>query len=346
MAAFRSDMKQWMAAMENQQKLQQHSVIELEQDDENFGDRRNEVPVVICNSEEKFPDLDEGNPRGWVRSCNKYFQMHRIPENSKMDYVALHVKGKIDDWFEGYMWDDHGGMVSWAEFSVDICRRFNLRKTSMEEEEEFKLCKQVHGVEKYTKDTEELKEQKLCFFCKEKWQHAHNAILGIKEIEEEGEEDPETREETAEISLDEKLEGMSIDTLKLLGRVNKKSIMILIDTGSTHSFLNPEIVQDMGLKCAQTSPVQVTVANGDEMICDVVCPKFKWTVQGETFEKDMMLLKMNGCMCDMVLGMDWVDEFAPVQMDTKPLSISFHKGSRWETLYGILPGSVLKKQSK
>ena len=48
------------------------------------------------------------------------------------------------------------------------------------------------------------------------------------------------------------MEGSSSPrTIRLLGHVNKKLVSILLDTGSTHNFIDPRVVQRTGL---QVSP--------------------------------------------------------------------------------------------
>jgi len=55
-------------------------------------------------------------------------------------------------------------------------------------------------------------------------------------------------------------------TIKITGLVNSQEILILIDSGSSSSFLSEKTVDT--LKCALTSapPVSVTVANGEKLL--------------------------------------------------------------------------------
>jgi len=62
------------------------------------------------------------------------------------------------------------------------------------------------------------------------------------------------------------------------------------------------------------------------VISDTVCQGLKWQIHNDNFVKDFRLLRLGGC--DMVLGMDWVDQFAPIQLHTRPLGISFHKDGK------------------
>lgn len=56
------------------------------------------------------------------------------------------------------------------------------------------------------------------------------------------------------------------------------------------------------------------------------------------------MLRLGGC--DVVLGMDWIDMYAPIELHTRPLSISFHKEGKRVNLKGINGKQKLKIASK
>lgn len=80
----------------------------------------------------------------------------------------------------------------------------------------------------------------------------------------------------------------------------------------------------------QTKQMTVTVADGNKLYSDAICPKLKWTMQGITFESDFRVLSIGGC--DMVLGIDWIIQFSPILFDFHQLRLTFKKGSRKITL--------------
>lgn len=71
----------------------------------------------------KFPEFDLENLKGWIFRCNNLFHLCQIPENKKMAYVALNIKGEADIWYQCYV-KENGGSVTWEKFCVDICQRF------------------------------------------------------------------------------------------------------------------------------------------------------------------------------------------------------------------------------
>lgn len=53
--------------------------------------------------------------------------------------------------------------------------------------------------------------------------------------------------------------GITATTMKLRGTLNKRAILILIDSGSTHSFLDAKLANDCKVPLVQITPVPVTV---------------------------------------------------------------------------------------
>ena len=71
---------------------------------------------------------------------------------------------------------------------------------------------------------------------------------GVIEEELPEEEENNARELTPHISLDA-LEGtIGLNTLKVKGRIDKTTVCILIDSGSTHNFLNKTIAHALDRK--------------------------------------------------------------------------------------------------
>ncbi|XP_019179173.1 PREDICTED: uncharacterized protein LOC109174389 [Ipomoea nil] len=195
----------------------------------------------------------------------------------------------------------------------------------------------------------QLREQKKCFRCFEPWQVGHRCrgpTFNIIEEVELGEivEEPVVGEDTGEgeVSLCAVVGREGMNTIKLLGKIQKQQIVILVESGSTHSFLDPKILNQLRKEAVKASPLTVTVANGEKMVCDTVCNNLEWQIQNEQFRKDFRLLRLGGC--DMVLGMDWVDIFAPIQLHTRPAGISFHKDGKKVFLKG-LPKRVMLKEA-
>ncbi|KAF7131596.1 hypothetical protein RHSIM_Rhsim09G0045700 [Rhododendron simsii] len=106
--------------------------------------------------------------------------------------------------------------------------------------------------------------------------------------------------EEPQISLNALTGSISYRTMRVRGNVKKKHIIILIDSGSTRNFLNPEVVKRANIEIEDTDSLPVSVADGTRMMSTTMCKKFQWEMQGTNFQADMRILQLKGC--DMVLG--------------------------------------------
>jgi hypothetical protein len=130
----------------------------------------------------------------------------------------------------------------------------------------------------------------LCFWCDDKFTPGHkcrtkrlysiclvgdedenedSALESVREMEESEDMDPH-------ISMNA-LEGVpGCYTLKVTGRVHKLPIFILVDSGSTHNFMNTEVANKLQCKQTPINPVTIKAANGGKMLCSSICKNFSW----------------------------------------------------------------------
>ncbi|GKB74012.1 transposon ty3-G gag-pol polyprotein, partial [Tanacetum coccineum] len=117
----------------------------------------------------------------------------------------------------------------------------------------------------------------------------------------------------------------SYQTMRVKGRISKQVVHILIDCGSTHNFLDIHTAKKLGCRLAKTTPMQVSVANGQRMMSTSVCHDLKWSLQNEVFTSDMLLLPLGSC--EIVLGIQWLATLGDMQFNFKKLIMKFnHKG--------------------
>jgi hypothetical protein len=64
------------------------------------------------------------------------------------------------------------------------------------------------------------------------------------------------------LSKEALLDGNSSRSLKFLGDIQDQAVMILVDSGSSHSFINEKIAQSLPGVYAMSKSIQVQVANG------------------------------------------------------------------------------------
>ncbi|KAF7139795.1 hypothetical protein RHSIM_Rhsim06G0000800 [Rhododendron simsii] len=193
------------------------------------------------------------------------------------------------------------------------------------------------------RDFDDRRAKGLCFGCDEKYFRGHvckKKQIFMLEADEEDEIFEDTQQELLQgdnqeefqISLHALSGIQSYRTMRIIGQLKKKMLHILIDSGSTHNFLDPKIAKTTGVESQPTNPLTVVVADGTKTFSKAMVKDFNWTMQGAEFTADMRLLPLGGC--DMVLGVQWLSTLGPVLWDFKNLKMEFTVLGAKHTLKG------------
>jgi hypothetical protein len=95
-------------------------------------------------------------------------------------------------------------------------------------------------------------------------------------------------------------------------------VVILVDSGSSHSFLSTSLAPKLGGESVLPKPLQVKVANGDKLQCKVHFLQAAWSMQGYQFCTDFKVLPLQHY--DMILSYEWLEHFSPMKV---------HWGAKW-----------------
>ena len=190
----------------------------------------------------------------------------------------------------------------------------------------------------------------LCFGCDEKFDRNHRCArkqLYILEIDDgvrgiEFDSEPQEDEEVGEddnplISINAICGSTSrgFQTMRITGRVGKRALHILIDSGSTHNFLDLQLAQRLGLKLTPIKPVFVDVADGNRIECASMFKDLRWSLHGTTLSTEVLLLPLGNC--DMVLGVQWLETLGVIHWDFKQLTMDFLLDGKKFSLRGGRP---------
>lgn len=104
----------------------------------------------------------------------------------------------------------------------------------------------------------------------------------------------------AQISFYAFLGHLAPKTLHLVGRISTQRVIILIDGGSTHNFVQQRMVRTLGLNAQPTHLLRVTVGNNNEVECHHLCVEVTVHVQGQRFTVGLHVLPLRGV--DLVRG--------------------------------------------
>lgn len=98
-------------------------------------------------------------------------------------------------------------------------------------------------------------------------------------------------------------------------------MLLLVDSGSTHSFVREAFATRLSVQTEPLPVVSVRVANGQRLHCDKIVGSLAWQVPGHTFHTDLCVLQLGAY--GGVLGMDWLSQHSPMNCHWQLKTISF-----------------------
>ena len=193
---------------------------------------------------------------------------------------------------------------------------------------------------------EERRKLELCYNCNEKWQMGHKckgAKLFLLEEVMEVEPKP-SRVQLVEINEDEVLfdnqdvslrSGVdpaeitlyalvgnpSSNTMRIKGRIQNHDVVSLIDSGSTHNFLDAAVLPILHLQLDTSQILEVRVVDGAVLKTLGSCHRVTITLQGHRFVVDFNILHLGGC--EVVLGTQWLSTLGVISSDFHLLTMRF-----------------------
>jgi len=183
-----------------------------------------------------------------------------------------------------------------------------------------------------------------CFKCGDKWSQAHKCsptvqLHVVQEIWElfQLSMDDAVSQDQAELCMvlsPEAISGqVTPKTLKLFGSVQGHEVVILVDSGSTHTFISTALASKLHGSTSVSAPVTIQVANGQQLVCQTEFVNVPWSVQSYTFHSTLKVLPLQ--YYDMIVGMEWLEKFSPMQI-------------HWSKKWLILPynNSLIRLQSE
>lgn len=176
--------------------------------------------------------------------------------------------------------------------------------------------------------------QGLCDRCAEKWFRGHKCpptvqlhaiqelwdLLDLDELPESPAES-QTEQVLLALSHDAQRGSQGIKTIQFNGVVHGRLVVVLVDSGSSSSFLAASVADQ--LPHLQTTPVTAIVktANGQLLHCSNAILGCQFTIAGHQFSHDLKILHLDSY--DLILGMDWLEKYSPMHI---------HWRSKWISL--------------
>jgi len=188
----------------------------------------------------------------------------------------------------------------------------------------------------------------LCFKCGEKWSRDHKCrkgqVLVIEDTSDDDNDKTSSEEDSsdqadhmaiiesssdndAELSLNALTGTQKPTTMRLMAWIGKHEVSLLVDSGPSHNFVNPNVMKRVGMRGSEIEPFDVRVANGEKLQCGEVVNDVKMNVQGVRVVADLHVLAVVGL--DVVLGNAWLRGLGRVLHNYEDMIIEFHlKGKK------------------
>ena len=183
----------------------------------------------------------------------------------------------------------------------------------------------------------------LCFNCDEKYTRGHNRfckrIFFIDGVEIEAADDPAAQGDTEApcFSL-QAVAGVPVaDTMQLAVQLGAASLVALLDSGSTHSFISEEAARRSGLPLRHRPRLTAMVANDEKITCAGVIRDAPLLIAGASFPAELFVMPLAGY--DIVLGTKWRGALGPIVWDLANRRMSFRRGDCTVSWTGLATGA-------
>lgn len=191
------------------------------------------------------------------------------------------------------------------------------------------------------------REKGLCYFCDDKFSFSHkcpNKQLMLLELDDDP-DPPNTPSQTAvtsdteiqevaehHLSLNALKGATGMGVIRFKGYIGPISVSILLDGGSSESFIQPRIVHCLNLPIEHTDKCNVLVGNGQHMKAEGVVRKLSLKVQDIDITVPAYLLPVAGS--DVILGAPWLASLGPHVADYSISKLKFYMDGKFVTLQG------------
>ncbi|XP_040259896.1 uncharacterized protein [Aegilops tauschii subsp. strangulata] len=188
----------------------------------------------------------------------------------------------------------------------------------------------------------------LCYMCGEKWSRDHKCAAAVQlhvvqeMFEVLGMSSRENQEAVSDTSSEchtiskAALEGsVAPRTIRLQGKLQSQQVLMLVDSGSSHSFISSVLAAKLQGVRHSPKALKVKIADGGQLLCNQEITRCSWSVQGHKFCTDLKVLPL-GCY-DMIIGMDSLEEHSPMDVHWGQKHMSFDHHGKRITLRGVQP---------
>lgn len=183
--------------------------------------------------------------------------------------------------------------------------------------------------------------QGLCDRCGEKWSRGHccpdsvqihvlQEVLDLFQLDSDVASEHDIAEVSSHLCITLSVAVVSgvtsPRTMCLHGVIQKLPVLVLVDSGSSHTFISAQIASQLQGVALLPEPMTVRVANGHTLHCTSHIPAAIWFLDSVQFQSDLKVMPLSSY--DMILGLDWLEKCSPMKVHWGQQWISFaYQGS-------------------
>ncbi|KAH0781344.1 hypothetical protein KY290_000942 [Solanum tuberosum] len=284
-----------------------------------------------------FPRFSGSDLRAWLYKVDQFFAIDEVPYDQRVRVASIHL-------------DDLGKNLKIPWKHLKIYNKLRMLKTELNKAVRMQAPKTLMQAYKLAKLQEEVFDaqakswgirnsrnqngllptpsrfqgvQKPTFSSitiKKPYEPNANRFNNVLEDGEViMEEDVLEVDECMTISLQAFTGSTGYQTIRVTGYHEKQPLQVLIDTGSTHNFIDESMERKLGCKALPIHEQSVSVADGRKVQTAAVCKNLKWLLQGNV---------------DIVLGVQWLNTLGRILFDFRNRTIEFVHLGRKHVLRG------------
>ncbi|XP_043807599.1 uncharacterized protein LOC110608432 isoform X2 [Manihot esculenta] len=184
-------------------------------------------------------------------------------------------------------------------------------------------------------EMDERQKKGLCFNCDEPFVRGRQCKhLFLIDLDDDSKSDAESDSDSPpEISLHAITGTRNSQSMQLLGCWHGRQVLILVDSGSTHSFVSNSVVADLQVTVDAKDGLRVKVANGEQLHSPGLCKGAPIELGNSVFTVDLFVLQLTGF--DLVFGVNWLATLGPILWDFNSMWMSFFVNGKQVALTGI-----------
>ena len=126
---------------------------------------------------------------------------------------------------------------------------------------------------------------------------------------------------------------LSTPNLKLFGHIKNTKVTMLVDSGSTHNFIESRVTKKLNIFIYPTASFQVSIPGNKTTPCDGRCHKVELAIKEYKIRSPMYVIEIRGV--DIVLGAQWLEMLGTVELNLQEQFIRFYENGRRYKLYNI-----------